>query len=167
MASPTLAASGSVLPHSDIESRQLADKASHHTLTTTSSRSDALPASAAQDGAAHPARTRSRACSACLSSTAGPAPLRVPCADAKASANAQHAPLVSQDHAREGDDNLMTSAGSAAADEPRRQCAQPTGARLPLVLVYASLADLPNEVLLHILGYLDVCDLLLLSRVSG
>ncbi|CAN8098315.1 unnamed protein product [Discula destructiva] len=29
-----------------------------------------------------------------------------------------------------------------------------------------SLVDLPNEVLLHILGYLDVCDLLLLSRTS-
>lgn len=30
----------------------------------------------------------------------------------------------------------------------------------------ATLANLPNEVLLHVLGYLDVCDLLLLSRVS-
>ncbi|KAJ4393470.1 hypothetical protein N0V93_002682 [Gnomoniopsis smithogilvyi] len=29
----------------------------------------------------------------------------------------------------------------------------------------ATLADLPNEVLLHVLGYLDVCDLLLLSRL--
>lgn len=30
-----------------------------------------------------------------------------------------------------------------------------------------NLADLPNEVLLHVLGYLDVCDLLATSRVSA
>lgn len=33
--------------------------------------------------------------------------------------------------------------------------------------VAMTLADLPNEVLLHVLGYLDVCDLLAMSRVSS
>lgn len=74
---------------------------------------------------------------------------------------------------------------AAAELEGERRPMQPADA-LPLALVrnhspispwparkvgkdapLATLTDLPNEVLLHILGYLDVCDLLLLSRVSA
>lgn len=94
--------------------------------------------------------------------------------------DAQPAPLISHEHAREG-----TRMTAAAELEGERRRMQPADA-LPLALVQkhspccpsparrkvgkdaptATLTDLPNEVLLHILGYLDVCDLLLLSRVS-
>jgi hypothetical protein len=37
----------------------------------------------------------------------------------------------------------------------------------PTVIAMTNLSDLPNEVLLQILGYLDVCDLLSTSRVSS
>jgi hypothetical protein len=37
----------------------------------------------------------------------------------------------------------------------------------PNVIAMTNLSDLPNEVLLQILGYLDVCDLLATSRVSS
>lgn len=51
-------------------------------------------------------------------------------------------------------------------------CADPawvasTRAESNVFPVAMTLADLPNEVLLHVLGYLDVCDLLAMSRVSS
>lgn len=166
MASPTLAAAGPVLPHNDIESKQLADRASHLNLTATSSSSDASPAPPPQGGIPSPSHTRSRTCSACSKPTAEAAPLRARDADAEAPADAQHAQPQSQEHACE-DKSVMVAAPSAGGNEKVCHGKHPAGAFLPLVQTGASLADLPNEVLLHILGYLDVSDLLLLSRVSG
>lgn len=152
-------------------------------------------------------RSRNRACSACSSAAAsdvhvnnGPRPsppLPQQCEQASPSSierspsrpatevnvclpnDAQPAPLISHEHAREG--TRMTAAAELKGE---RHCMQPADA-LPLALLRkhspsrsspdrkvgkdaptATLTDLPNEVLLHILGYLDVCDLLLLSRVS-
>lgn len=168
--SPTLATPGTVLPHSDIETKQLADQASHLTLATSFNKADASLASGLYSGVPAPSRSRSRTCSACSSSTTFDGPLPLKRASARASPNrfdAQRAPLRSHEHARE--ETSMSAAGGAAGDE--RDCHQMHLADVaPLVLVRTSsgpsLADLPNEVLLHILGHLDVCDLLLLSRVS-
>lgn len=94
--------------------------------------------------------------------------------------DAQLTPPISHEHARE-----ETRMAAAAELERERHHMQPADA-LPLVSVrkhypsrprfarkagndapLATLVNLPNEVLLHVLGYLDVCDLLLLSRVCA
>ncbi|KAJ4418286.1 hypothetical protein N0V82_005677 [Gnomoniopsis sp. IMI 355080] len=93
--------------------------------------------------------------------------------------DAQRAPPISHEHARE--ETHMTAAAELELERHRMQPAdalslvavwrpdlaqpwpsQKAGKDAPL----ATLANLPNEVLLHVLGYLDVCDLLLLSRTS-
>lgn len=151
-------------------------------------------------------RSRNRACSACSSAASDvhvnglrpSPPLPQQCEQASPSLierspsrpatnhnvclpnDAQPAPLISHEHAREG--TRMTAAAELEGERHRMQPAD----GLPLALVQnhspfsawparkvgkdaplATLTDLPNEVLLHILGYLDVCDLLLLSRVSA
>lgn len=165
--SPTLAAAEQVLPHSD-DSKQLVDQASHLTLATSSSnarRTDASPVPHERRLPDPPrSRSRSQTCSACwLPASEGPRPPHRDLSRALSNAlGAQHAPWTSYDHARE--EQTMRPAAAGKQDCHRMLL----GEVLPLLSVPTgpSLDDLPNEVLLHILGYLDVYDLLVLSRVS-
>lgn len=93
--------------------------------------------------------------------------------------DAQPTPPTLYKHARE--ETHMTAAAELERERHRMQPADalalvavrkpypptPSSTRKTRkVAPLATLADLPNEVLLHVLGYLDVCDLLLLSRTS-
>lgn len=189
---PTLAASEMVFPHDGAESKQLADQASHLTLATSSSRADASSATGLHDGVPGSSRSRTRTCSACSSAASDDQSLRPPpparqrelpsksiersaslpatIDDVGLPSDAQRAPPISHEHARE-----ETRIRAAAELDRQHHHMQPADVlpppwparRVGPAAPLAALADLPNEVLLHILGYLDVCDLLLLSRVSA
>lgn len=187
-ASPTLASTGTVLPHDDQASKQLADQASHLTLSTAGSvPSSYLPTASSapfapicpHEGSPKSSRSRGRSCSAELgpsSSAAAAAAQRCCCLCCS--------PPISHEHAREA--TRMRDGAPAAASEDERRHIWPAAANAATAdgadtscptctiategsssgVVPLTLAAFPNEVLLHILGYLDVSDLLAASRVS-
>lgn len=186
--SPTPATAETVLPHGDLDPTHLADQASHLTLSAGSSpplrASSQTPPLGEPDG--HDSAPRQRTCTerwiveplpSTTASTPGPA------------ADAQPGPPTTRDHARGGSRLEMRSEGRHAADQDPQEGGRqwPTSTSnahhhgSALVSGRASedpgpcfvksdaivrLADLPNEVLLHILGFLDVPELLVTSRVS-
>lgn len=139
-------------------------------------------------------RRRRRACSACCRVSDAATPLQHARQSALSiepfppsttalylGADAQTLQPESHENAREG--SRMGSAGLAGYEEDELDQTQdsavvgiqskalfPTCSRCPWTSrseAILTLADFPNEVLLHILSYLDVCDLLATSRVSA
>lgn len=179
----TLAPMGAVLPHVDPEPNLLADQASHLTLSAPSG------ATASGPHGAVPGK-RSRDCSACSTFAATEEDqMRLTLADDDAAQRSPlPAPLISHEHSHGYARELATVRDAAAGNESRdedgeRRRMQPADTaalvpvaqdpwttnalRLPPVDARKlTLVDLPNEVLLHMLGYLEVCDLLATSRVS-
>ncbi|KAG8169652.1 hypothetical protein KVR01_000397 [Diaporthe batatas] len=237
-ASPTLATAGTVLPHDDTQSTQLARQASHLTLSThlpwPTTQPDALsPVTTTPAEPPDPAPKRTRACSACCAASdhTSPPPQRprqpsapigppVPPLPATSTppsstastpataAAAQPAPLISPPRppcghsgergdgqepdvrGRGGEEGGGGGGGDAAypqamdwhppaladGDAPwEAGCTLIPGSKYqggPLLCPpgrdarVVTLADLPNEVLLHVLSFLDVSDLLATSRTS-
>ncbi|KAK2599559.1 hypothetical protein N8I77_011302 [Diaporthe amygdali] len=211
--SPTLAAAGTVLPHDDTQSTQLAHQASHLTLSTqmpqattpTAAVSPVVPPPAEPP---YPAPKRTRACSAsCTASSDGSPPLQRPRqasapigpflllpattpSNPGSAGDAQPAPPISPppyEHSRDRGGSSARNVGDAACQQvmdwpkPMLAADHALGASDALILSPAhedftllsvgpddkvTLAVLPNEVLLHVLGFLDVSDLLSTSRTS-
>lgn len=221
-ASPTLATAGTVLPHDDTQSAQLAHQASHLTLSTqlpwpTTQAAAVSPVTVTSPPAENPcpAPKRRRACSACCAASDHapplpqrprqasapigplllPLPARAPSTSSPCSAaDAQPAPPISPprppcEHSSdrgEGDawdfrdaaypqvmdwhqqplpaagDVLGASSTPIPGPKYERHATLSAGPDASVTL-----AVLPNEVLLHVLGFLDVSDLLATSRVSA
>ncbi|POS70136.1 F-box domain-containing protein [Diaporthe helianthi] len=220
-ASPTLATAGTVLPHDDTQSTQLARQASHLTLSTqmpwpTTQAEGVSPVTTTPAEPPNPAPKRRRASSACCvandhtspppprprqaSAATGPLlpplPATAPSTSTPAAAaGAQPAPLISpprppcghSSEGPEGGDGQELDLGGAAYpqamdwhphvlagdDELGVSCTPTPGLRYgdhPLLPperdARVTLVDLPNEVLLYVLSFLDVSDLLAISRTS-
>lgn len=217
-ASPTLATAGTVLPHDDTQSTQLAHRASHLTLSTqapwpTTPAAAVSPVTPPPAEPPFPAPKRTRACSACCaaSDSTPPPPQRPRQASAPIgpllplpatapststpgpAADAQPAPLVSPPqtpcgHSSDRGEHSACGVGDAAYPQVMDWHQPVLAARDGLVAsstpisgpeyedhavlsagrdARVTLAVLPNEVLLHVLGFLDVSDLLATSRVSS
>lgn len=218
-ASPTLATAGTVLPHDDTQSTQLARQASHLTLSTqlpwpTTPTAVVSPVASTPAEPPDPAPKRRRACSACCAASdqSSPPPQRprqasapigpllpLPATSSPSTstpgpvAGAQPAPLISpprppREHLSGRGDGHASDVGGAAypqamdwhqpglaaGDELGASCAPIPGPGYegqallsPGRDARVTLAVLPNEVLLHVLSFLDVSDLLATSRVSA
>ena len=174
--SPSPATADTVLPHADIDPTQLANQASHLTLSAEPS-----PPVRALSAAASPPSDCDGDGNAPQQPTTcwivGPLPGTATASTPGPAAAAQPVPPASRDHA---------CGGSSATDERRLVVDQDeaadrqSGAVVPGLSyrgsgpwsvqrggAVARLVDLPNEVLLLILGFLDVPDLLATSRVSA
>ncbi|KAI3398701.1 hypothetical protein diail_8740 [Diaporthe ilicicola] len=215
--SSTLATAGTVLPHDDTQSTQLAHQASHLTLSTQMLRAT-TPASAVSPVAPPPAeppchapKQRRRACSACCAAsddgspppqrprqasapiepflflpattpstpcpagdaqpappTSSPPPPSCECSRDKCGSSAWDVGDVAYQHVMDwrqptlaADDTVGTSNTPIPHPTIEGLAMLPAGRDAELTL-----AVLPNEVLLHVLGFLDVSDLLATSRTS-
>lgn len=182
----TPAAAETVLPHADIDPTQLANQASHLTLSAVEPGSPSLLASSAAPPPSEPDSQDSplrQATSCWIEPLSESTPITI-CTPGPAAA-AQPVPHTSHDHTRE--ELLMRDGGLNAVgqekegDSPWPAFGADSDCRELIISSRTSmdsrprfvnsnaivrLSDLPNEVLLHILGFLDVPDLLATSRVS-
>lgn len=185
----TPAAAETVLPHADIDPTQLANQASHLTLSAIEPGSPSLLASSAAPPPSEPDSQDSplRQATSCwiepLSESTPSTPITI--STPGPAAAAQPVPHTSHDHTRE---ELLMRDGRSNAVGQEKEGVNPwpapgadSGCRELIISgrngmdprprfvnsnAIVRLSDLPNEVLLHILGFLDVPDLLATSRVS-
>lgn len=185
----TPAAAETVLPHADIDPTQLANQASHLTLSAIEPGSPSLLASSAAPPPSEPDSQDSplRQATSCwiepLSESTPSTPITI--STPGPAAAAQPVPHTSHDHTRE---ELLMRDGRSNAVGQEKEGVNPwpapgadSGCRELIISgrngmdprprfvnsnAIVRLSDLPNEVLLHILGFLDVPDLLATSRTS-
>ncbi|KAL1898474.1 hypothetical protein Sste5346_003377 [Sporothrix stenoceras] len=142
----------------------LSSEASSQSLVLLTAGAAAAAANSGREGEENKASTPPVGSSPLGSPSMSPAPTRSPSPPSPSSL-AKSAKFRRQSPAREG--KLVVRASSRSSSATRAHQVQVQRRDSQGIVVPWSLDDLPNEVLLHILGFLDVNDILATSRIRA